>query len=301
MSAAGKQAGYAAYALWREHRICCIPRLFYGGSGIYAEWIMTGIQNCRANGIGHFAVCKAPPLHVLTVKSLGISGLALVYGILFYNLMWKIHKIEKSAKNLWTNSRPAYIIQCIGNRNRAWEVVHWNSSGSLFIQPVSCGSSRRHSVWQGFEPAGCRRAFGRNCISGHRASGLGHILFSWECIDSRHSFISFISNACPWGRRHQIIFHGRKFSYDKGVIFLHGLQFCGCGRGGGFIFGIWPKEMGTAFLCVQIFDWNGAYRPAKALCAALRWGKIVFRIFCSHSLWNGCRPVSYAHGRVRKL
>lgn len=115
--------------------------------------------------------------------------------------------------------------------------MYWKGKVITAVFLTSGSSGTGYSVWEDIEQADCHRSDYRISFSGDGTSGLGHMVFSSERIGSDNSFVSFISNACPWGRRHQIIFHDRQYTYILGIIKVHVIWFFDCRSRCSFIFG----------------------------------------------------------------
>ncbi len=128
------------------------------------------------------------------------------------------------------------------------------------------GSSER----QGIKQADCRRSYDGPFIWPFGTPGMGCVLFSQEHIGSCHSFLSFISNACPWGRRYQIIFHDRRNTYIGRTVQLYGLQRFVCVRRSGFCLCGRPAEENAAFLGGRLFVLLSEKQEGRAVPAAKR-------------------------------
>lgn len=115
--------------------------------------------------------------------------------------------------------------------------MYWEGEAGSAAGVIEYGSSTGYSVWEDIEQADRHRSYDGIFLSDNGASDLGRVLFSSERIGSGYSFISFISNACPWGRRHQIIFHDRQLSYNLGIIQMYDVWVSGCRSGSNSVFG----------------------------------------------------------------
>ena len=136
--------------------------------------------------------------------------------------------------------------------------MHWNGKADAAVWPFGYGGGRGCPVWQGVKPADRRRSYDRYFISIDGTSDLGRMYFSQEYFNSCHSFISIISDACPWGRRYQIIFHDGQFAYNLGICSVHGIQFSCGGGGGSLVFGGGQKQASKSPACGNIFAGNVA-------------------------------------------
>ena len=101
--------------------------------------------------------------------------------------------------------------------------MNWKCKSYTAVLLLDYGSVTGYFCREGNEPADCHRTSYRVGVSGNGAWGLGHMVFSWEHICSYSSFVSFISDACLRGRRHQIIFHDRRNTYNWRAVQVHGV------------------------------------------------------------------------------
>lgn len=120
-----------------------------------------------------------------------------------------------------------YRIKLYNPSYKDGEVMYWKSKICSAVLLVDNSSGTGFSVGEDFKQTDCHRSYRRIGFPIDRISDLGRILLSQEHIRSCNSFISFISNACPWGRRYQIIFHDRQYTYNSGIIQMHGIWICG--------------------------------------------------------------------------
>lgn len=132
------------------------------------------------------------------------------------------------------------------------EVMNWKSKDSAVVFYYIFGSSAGYSVWKDFQPTYRHRTVYRIFISDYGISGSGRIFFSKEHICSGDSFISIVSNACPWGRRYQIIFRDRQYTYNSGIIQMYGIWvFDRWHDGRSFLAAGWTEET-EIFVCVPV-------------------------------------------------
>ena len=130
--------------------------------------------------------------------------------------------------------------------------MNWKHKIHAAVLSADFCSGAGHWVWEDFEQTHCRGTFYRDPVSDVWVWVPGRILFSGEYFNPYHSFISFISNACPWGRRHQNIFHDRKHTYNRRIVQMYGVQCCCSGRRSGvFSFG-GLKPVAEAAVCGRI-------------------------------------------------
>lgn len=101
--------------------------------------------------------------------------------------------------------------------------MNWKCKSYTAVLLLDYGSVTGYFCREGNEPADCHRTSYRVGVSGNGAWGLGHMVFSWEHICSYSSFVSFISDACLRGGRHQIIFHDRRNTYNWRAVQVHGV------------------------------------------------------------------------------
>lgn len=105
------------------------------------------------------------------------------------------------------------------------EVMNWDSKNSVDAAASDDGGSHRRYNRQNQEPADCPGHFIGFPLSDMGVWNCGPALICDTDILSGYRIVSFISYACPWGRRYQIVFHDWEYLEYKNFVLLYRVVF----------------------------------------------------------------------------